>query len=52
MKHIERYFKRRGIAAVHILYAYRNERNLYENPDNRTIVKAKRKRIPRDRLIR
>lgn len=52
MKHIERYFKRRGIAADHILYAYRNERNLYENSDNRTIVKAKRKRIPRDRLIR
>ena len=28
MKHIERYFERRGIDADHILYAYRNERNL------------------------
>lgn len=34
MKHIERYFKRRGIAADHILYAYRNERNLVIRMDS------------------
>lgn len=28
MKHIDRYFKRKGIEAEHILYAYRTERNL------------------------
>ena len=28
MKHIERYFKRRGIEVEHILYSYRTERNL------------------------